>query len=347
MKMATSYQRKISILLFATVLFFFGALPAKAQTAAQPTDQITWHGYAQFWTNTDFDNSYTLSLRRLKFWIGSGPAFSEHWSFKVQALFTSLGSEKFFLQDVYGEYRNLSGNSSIRFGQFVPKYSLQRFQHDYQDIPLERAAAINITIPDGTLGVRDIGAQYTLRADHKRLEMNVGFFNGYGIKEYRANYTGYMFTHNLSYTLQSAKWQWKLGYSVMYRKAEDLSLKYLLPDSVLFSGNDFRCDIYALLKGNSFSIQAEYLNTWLNGNRAYGYYALTSIKINKKNEVYLSYDKYNDLISTTENNPWYIAGYNFRFKGDNNLVLTLDTRFRKENGSLKNLTSVQFQIFFH
>lgn len=331
---------------FMVLLLVMATFPAMAQTAAQPTDKVVWHGYTQFWINTDFNDTYSMALRRLKFWLGSGPAFSEHWSFKVQALFTSLGHEKFFLQDVFGQYSNKSGISSIRFGQFIPKFSLQRFQPDYLIPSVERANVINATIPDGTLGVRDLGLQYTLKTGQKHLEVNFGVFNGYGIKQYRLNYNGYLLTHNLSYTVKEKNAQWKFGYSVMYRKAVGLQLKHVLPDSVLFTGNDFRFDLYALFNSQYFDLQGEYLNTWLNGQRAYGYYALATIKMNSKNEIYLSYDKYKDLISTRDDHPWYIAGYNYLFK-NHDLMLTLDTRFRKENGSLKNMTSFQFQIFFH
>ncbi len=338
-------MKKINCFLAAIILTLL-TLNGFAQKPAAPTDKIEWHGYTQFWANTNFDNSYNFSLRRLKFWLGSGPTFSDHWSFKVQALFTSLGHEKFFLQDVYGQYHNKSGISSLRFGQFTPKYSLQRCQHDFQIPAIERANAINVLIPNGTLGVRDLGFQYTLKPAQRHLEVNFGIFKGSGIKEYKLNYSGYMFTHNLSYTIRQNKTLWKFGYSVMYRKAVDLQLKHILPDSVLFTGNDFRCDVYAMFNSRYFDLQAEYLNAWLNGERTFGYYALATIKANKKNEIYLSYDKYNDLIGSTTNNPWYIAGYNYKIKGDS-LILTLDTRFRDDDGSLKNITSLQFQIFFH
>ena len=340
-------SRKIGLTLLALVLavnvVFADGL---GKQKAKQTDKVVWHSYVQLWANTDFDQSYTMALRRLKFWLGSGPAFSEHWSFKVQALFTSLGHEKFFLQDVFGQYRNKSGASSIRFGQFIPKFSLQRFQPDYLIPSVERANVINATIPNGTLGVRDIGFQYTLKAAQKHLEVNFGVFNGYGIKQYRLNYSGYLLTHNLSYTVKKPHALWKFGYSVMYRKAEELQLKHLLPESVLFTGNDFRFDLYVLFNSKYFDLQGEYLNTWLNGQRAYGYYGLATIKMNPKNEIYLSYDKYKDLISTRDDHPWYIAGYNYLIK-KHDLMLTLDTRFRKENGSLKNITSLQFQMFFH
>jgi hypothetical protein len=343
MRLGKKIRLTILVFLLAVQVGFAGGL---GKQKPKPTDKVVWHSYLQLWTNTNFDGSYTMALRRLKFWLGSGPAFSDHWSFKVQALFTSLGHEKFFLQDVFGQYRNHSGVSSIRFGQFIPKYSLQRFQPDYMIPSVERANVINATIPDGTLGVRDMGFQYNLKAAQKRLELNFGIFNGYGIKDYRLKYKGYLLTHNLSYTIKKPKALWKLGYSVMYRKAVDLPLKHVLPDSVLFTGNDFRFDLYAMFNSKYFDLQAEYLNTWLNGQHVYGYYGLATIKINPKNEFYVSYDKYKDLINSRDDHPWYIAGYNYLFK-KHDLMLTLDTRFRKDKGNLKNITTLQFQIFFH
>ncbi|VAW30341.1 hypothetical protein MNBD_BACTEROID07-1964 [hydrothermal vent metagenome] len=335
------YRYYLIVLLLVTVTF-----PTLAQTATRPTDKVEWHSYVQLWSNTNFNRSYTMALRRLKFWMGSGPAFSEHWSFKVQALFTSLGHENFFLQDVFGQYRNKSGVSSIRFGQFIPKFSVQRFQPDYLIPSVERAAVINVGIPDGTLGARDMGFQYTLKAAQKHLEVNFGVFNGYGIKKYRLNYSGYLLIQNLSYAVTGKNTLWKFGYSVMYRKAEGLQFKHILPDSVLFNGNDFRCDVYALFNSKHLDIQAEYLSGWLNGERFYGYYALATVKINPKNEFYLSYDKFQDLISTTDDGPWYITGYNYLIK-KHDLMLTLDTRFRKETGRLRNIMTLQFQMFFH
>ena len=337
-------RKTVSLLIF--VLFISAALPVGAQTISGPADKVAWHGYTQFWMNTDFNRGYNLALRRLKFWLGSGPAFSDHWSFKVQALFTSLGHEKFFLQDVYGQYRNKSGVSSVRFGQFTPRYSLQRTQHDYLIAPIERAMVINASIPGSGLGVRDIGLQYNLKAYNGKIEVNAGVFNGYGIKTYRLGNTGFMLTHNFTYTIKRPHALWKLGYSVMYRKAVDLLLKTILPDTVLFTGNDFRFDVYALFRNQKLDLQAEFSKTYLNGSQAYGYYALATVYLNPKNELYFSFDHFKDLNPATSDHPWYVAGYNYLFK-KHDLMLTLDTRFRNDGGKVKNLTSMQFQMFFH
>ncbi|NOX84586.1 MAG: hypothetical protein GXO86_01270, partial [Chlorobi bacterium] len=180
-----------------TALILIMALsPASAQET-QHFKKVEWHAYTQLRFATNFNSYNNFSVRRLKFWIKSGPEFSKRWSFKAQAIFTSISKEKFFLQDVYIQYN--FGKSSIRFGQFIPRYSLQRFQPDYLIPSTERARAVNLLIPDGTLGVRDLGIQYNLTAAKGNLQFNIGLFNGYGIKEYRYNNSGIMATQNLSY----------------------------------------------------------------------------------------------------------------------------------------------------
>lgn len=341
-------MRKTSLFIFFFILIAVNTSVAGnlGMKKAKPQSKVFWHSYIQLEANTAFENSYYIGIHRLKFWLGSTPAFSQHWSYKVQVLFATQKKEKLFLQDAYGKYRNKSGVSIIQFGQFVPKFSLQRFQPDYLIPSVNRANVINAVIPDGTMGVRDIGVQYNLKPDHKKLEINFGFFNGYGIKVYHFSNKGYLLTQNLSYTIPGKKSQWKFGYSVMYRKAFDLPLKNILPDSVLFSGNDFRIDLYGLFNSRYLNVQAEYLRAWLNSNPADGYYVLTTIKPSQKNHIYLSYDKYNDLIDSTNNKPWYVIGYNYLINKFN-LMVTLDTRFRDDGGRMKNVTSLQFQMFLH
>ncbi|RKX75544.1 MAG: hypothetical protein DRP49_04490 [Spirochaetes bacterium] len=182
----------------AFLIILLVASSVQAQETSAPKS-LEWHAYTQLRFATDFDSYNNFSVRRLKFWINSGPGFSKHWSFKAQAIFMSIQNEKFFLQDVYGEYR--WKNSSIRFGQFIPQYSLQRFQPDYLIPSSERARAVILLIPDGTSGVRDIGVQYNLSAVNNHLQFNEGLFNGYGIKEYRFNNAGFLATQNLSYSI--------------------------------------------------------------------------------------------------------------------------------------------------
>ncbi len=94
-----------------------------------------------------------------------------------------ITTEKPTLQDVKGFYH--WKQFRLNFGQFVPHYSLQRFQHDFNIPMAERAAVINALIPDGTLEVRDIGIEGYWQNKNKTIESWLGIFNGNGIKEYR------------------------------------------------------------------------------------------------------------------------------------------------------------------
>ena len=129
-------------------------------------DKVNWNGYTQLRYTNNFNNVNSFAMRRMKLWVNSAPGFNEHWGFHVQTTITSYQNEKFFLQDVLAFYKQ--GQFRINMGQFVPHYSLQRFQPDYE-IPLtERADVINALIPNGTLGVRDIGfeTQYSSKKNY-------------------------------------------------------------------------------------------------------------------------------------------------------------------------------------
>ncbi len=313
---------------------------------AQKTSDIPveWHSYTQLRAASNFDDYTNFSVRRLKFWIKSKPEFSKHWSFKAQAIFMSLQKEKFFLQDIFVDYR--WGNSSIRFGQFIPKFSVQRFQPDYLIPSVERSRPVMFLIPDGTLGVRDIGAQYNLHDNKKRLEFNAGIFNGYGIKYYRFDNQGIMLTHNLSYTFALNKSKLRLGYSVMYRKADELQLLRILPDTVLYSGDEYHWNVYALFTSKVFNFQAEYFQANLSNGIAEGYYGLATIKLNPKNQIFLTYDLYESIYASDLNKPQVNIGYNY-LMDDYKMMLTLDTGFREVGGKLSNITVLQFQLFIH
>ncbi|RLD85802.1 MAG: hypothetical protein DRJ09_12470 [Bacteroidetes bacterium] len=326
------------------VLFLLFVLVAN-QFFAQETklsQSIDFNGYIQLRGITDFDNYTSFSVRRLKLWVKSKPGFSEYWSYKIQTTFSSFLQEKFFLQDVKIGYK--TGRFSFDIGQFVPQYSLQRFQHDYILGPVERTKAVNVLIPDGTLGVRDIGLQINFITKNKFFETHLGLFNGYGIKEYRFKNSGYMFTHKSAVNIPIKKHLVKLGYSLQYRKAEDLQLHFILPDSVLFSGNDFRFNLFAMFKSKLIKLQAEYLNANLDGSKAYGYYFLSVINISK-HQIVLSVEDYKDLIQETSDKPNYRIGYNYLIK-DYKIKISLDNYFRLNSGKIENYyASLQLQLF--
>ncbi len=330
--------------LYLTVFILMMVFPAGFAGQEKPPEKVDWHAYTQLRFSTNLKNNYNFSVRRLKFWLHSGPDFSKHWSFKAQAIFMSISKEKFFLQDIYGQYR--WKNSSICFGQFIPQYSLQRFQPDFLLPNMERARAVNLLIPDGTLGVRDIGVQYNLFAMEKKLQFNIGLFNGYGIKDYRFNNAGMMITQNFSYLIPIKNASLKFGFSLMYRKAQNLYLPFVFSDTLNFTGNDFRFNINGIFSSKIFDVQAEYLQANLDGAVAKGYYVISTIRFNEKNHAYFMYDHYTNAYDSERNNPWYVAGYNYLFKSTD-IMLSLETGFTKSGQEWNNRTVLQFQIFFH
>ena len=306
-------------------------------------DNTEFNGYIQIRGITNFDNYTSFSVRRLKFWLKSKPEFSKNWSYKIQTTFSSLSQETFFLQDVKITYN--TGLFSFDIGQFVPQYSLQRFQSDYKIETIERAKPINILIPNGTLGVRDIGLQANFNTKNKLFKTHLGIFNGYGIKEYRFNNQGYMITHKSSFQIPIKQNIIKLGYSLQYRYAENLQMKFILPDTILFNGHDFRYNLFAMFKSKSIKLQTEFLQADLeNNNNTFGYYFLSAYNF-ENNQIVFSFEKYKDLIEKTSDNPYCRIGYNYFIK-DYKIKLSLDTYFQIGANTLEYYyANVQLQIF--
>lgn len=322
----------ITLLVFSTTVF--------AQTAT--THKVHWNGYMQANFSTNFNDVHSFALRRLKLWLFKKPDNNNPWGFRVQTTISSLHDQKFFLQDVEAYY--VRNQIRIDIGQFVPAYSLQRFQPDFI-IPLtDRSAAINYLIPNGKLGVRDIGVELNYLSKNKKLETWIGLFNGNGIKTYKLNNNGFLLTNKTQ--IHFLNHRLKAGYSFMYRKADNLSMIGILPNSVTFSGNDIRYNLFAQYQSKIFEIQAEYLYANLNGQIASGYYVLTTFSFSK-NQFAASWNQYNDLLTSTSNAPTVHLGYNYLMNG-NKLKIMIDNGFQINKGNISHyLSTVQFQLFFN
>jgi len=183
--------------LFYITVFTILSLETFAQKQVIP--KVEWNGYTQLRFTSNFDDVNSFAMRRMKLWINSAPDFSNHWGFHVQTTITSYQNEIFLLQDVLAFYKK--GQFRIIIGQFIPHYSLQRFQPDYEIPLVERAGVINALIPNGTLGVRDIGIETQYSSKDKHLQAWLGIFNGYGIKEYRLNNSGILLTQKTAFNI--------------------------------------------------------------------------------------------------------------------------------------------------
>ena len=321
-------------------LLVFSVTTISAQDKELP--KVLWNGYAQLRFTSNFDDVNSFALRRMKLLVNSASGFSQHWGFHLQTTITSLQNEKFFLQDVLAFYKQ--GQFRINMGQFKPHYSLQRFQPDYE-IPLtERADVINALIPNGTLGVRDIGVEGQFSTNDKRIQSWLGIFNGYGIKDYRFDNSGIMLTQKTQLAFVQKHLQ--MGYSLMYRKADQIKISNVLPDTVSYSGDDMRFNLFAKYHSGNFHIQAEYLWANLNQQIANGWYLLAQYNLNK-NQFVASWNQYTDLINSTEDLPMVQLGYNHAIKSDK-LKLMVDNGFQIDKGNISHyLTTIQIQLFFN
>jgi hypothetical protein len=316
------------------------SLPRTGQ-AATPLENAEFKGYIQIRAEDNFNGPSGFLLRRLKMWLRSNPELSP-WSYKIQATFSGLSGEKFFLQDVKIGYR--SGNFSCDLGQFVPQFSLQRFQHDYRLPVLERARVINVLIPNGTLGVRDVGLQFNYENTRSHIRTHFGIFNGYGIKHFRSDNKGYLLTHKTSLGMFHGMPHFRVGYSLQYRKADRLWLKDILPDSVRFSGDDFRYNVFAVFREKCLTVQAEYLQAILGGHKAWGYYVLGSVSLHK-HQLAVECEEYKDSIVSTRDGSFARLDYNYLWQSYKT-KFSLDYYFPLTHTSPKaSVISCQIQLF--
>ncbi len=305
-------------------------------------NKVDWNGYTQLRGSSNFNDNTGFMLRRLKFWVKSTPDFSQHWSYKVQVLFTSWMQEKFFLQDAKISYK--AGLFTIDAGQFVPLYGLQWSQPDYKIAAIERAQVVNALHPDGTLGVRDLGFQLNFHTKNYLIETHLGIFNGYGIVEYHFNNKGFMVSHKTAVNIPLEHNKLQAGYSLMYRDAHNLQLKHIFPDTVLYTGKDFRFNVFAHFSSKYIDLQGEYQNANFEKDKAWGFYLLSAINI-KKSQIVLSFEEYKSTYSE-EHSPYYRFGYNYLFR-KYKIKVFLDNYFQIKNGGLNNYyASLQLQLFF-
>jgi len=333
-------MKKLSIFLILSSLTFL----VFSQTTEENKLKVDWNAYSQIKFSIDFNDNYNFSLRRLKLWLKSSPDFSEHWSYKIQTTLSSLKNENFFLQDVKLGYK--ASIWSFDIGQFVPEYSLQRFQSDYLLPVTERATVINSLIPNGTFGARDIGIQANIKTKNNVWQTHFGIFNGYGIKEYRFNNKGVLLTNKSELNLITGTGAIKAGYSVMFRKADNQIYPKIMPDTILYSGNDFRYNFFLLYKTKFFEIQGEYLTAVFDNNQhSEGYYIMSAINL-RKHQIVLAYEDYKDIISSSSDFPYYHIGYNYLIN-KHKIKLFFDNDFQIINNKIQNyLASVQLQVFF-
>ncbi len=334
------YSKIIIIGLFALTL---------QQTFAQ--SKVDWNGYLQYRFSDNYLNQTNFSIRRAKFWvIGNLPLeSSDSWNYKLQAIFHQQVKYEFWLQDVLVSYK--TNGFEITAGQFVPDYSLQRKQPDYA-IPLdERADVVNALVPGAETMARDIGFELKLTdnktgAFPKGFSISFGFFNGNGANNVSNEKNFLYVNHGSLLLLNNPRSKMELDYSLSYRHAHNLQFSKIFGNNFSFTGNDFRFGIGGKLNIGRFEFQSEYLEAHPGSQKAYGYYALCDYLPASKNLLTLSVEQYNDINTSTPDDPWYVFGYSYLIQG-NDIKISLDNKFQFTSNKTNSLTTLQFQYFFN
>ncbi len=223
-------------------------------------------------------------------------------------------------------------------------YSLQRKQPDSKIPLVERAAVVNYLVPGGESLGRDIGIEFRI-ADYKYGSFSLGFFNGNGVNNisYKKNF---LFVNRGSFLLiNNSASKIVFGYSLAYRNAHNITFSKIFGNNEAFTGKDFRFGFDEQFGIGNFELQSEYLQANIGGKKAGGYYALLSCILSAKHLLSFSVEQFNDLNPATPNEPWYIAGYTYKLKGDE-IKFSLDNEFQFLSNKTNSVTILQLQYFF-
>jgi phosphate-selective porin len=304
--------------------------------------QATWGGYVQTRFATDYRNTTGFSIRRAKLYTDGIAPFDSNLSVRVQAIFRWQNAGTFTLQDAYADYR--FSNTSFRFGQFVPEFSLQRIQSDAVIPVVERALAVDALIPSAETYARDIGMQIRLYPSN-HWHLTLGVFNGNG-----GNQSGNIDRHLLYVarpTFDATLFdsiRVHGGMSFAYRDKSDMTFKRIFGNLIPFSGKDFRWGGEWSLSSSRWGLQTEYLQANLGGRTASGYYVIGTFSIDRADEVVGLVDRLDDLDPATQNATWYGGGWNHYFAG-NRFKIQCVGRVQFDSGHNQYATTVQLQTY--
>ncbi len=313
-------------------------------SAQESGHKVNVESYAQLRLSSDLAGNNTFQIRRLKFKFTSPPSFSPHWSYYMKFEISSKHFAMPSLLDLRVGYK--TGNFKFYFGQFLPDFSLERFQSDTKISTVERAEIVDDFIPAGGMGKRDLGLQVSYCNKNKSIYTSLGVFNGRGVSQWKYDNSTYLVVHKAYITHRfDSTGSVQAGYSMMYRHAQDLPLSTILGQGALFTGDDYRVNGFLSATYKNLFLQAEVIKLWLNGAQAWGYYALADYTLHKHQFV-LSVEKKQDLDNTTADDPLFYVGYNYLLKG-NDLKVSLAYSWQMTHGQIvNNLLLVQLQIFF-
>jgi Phosphate-selective porin O and P len=213
------------------------------------------------------------AIRRLKAMLDGGSPEGIHYH--LQLIYkTNLGSvtdNRVFLQDAYVAIPVARG-PSLKIGQFVPPFGLERFQSDWDLDLVDRTDVTSRMVVNGNLGksfARDRG----LEADWRRggWAISTGLFQGEGANM-NAKGNGPLGVVRVSYGEQGEiggrSFYWRTGLAGSSRHDADLSLSAELPGlsprvTSHFDGRDGRLNAFAGGGLGKVRGQGEVFATWL------------------------------------------------------------------------------------
>lgn len=324
---------------------FLGVLLCFSIAGAQDTGRRHHvESYAQLRLSSNLSGQNVFQIRRLKLKLTSTPSFSQHWSYYVKFEVSSKHLAEPHLLDMRVGYK--VNNFKFYFGQFLPDFSLERFQPDTWVPDVERAQIIDDFIPAGGIGKRDLGMQMCYVPESGKFYTSVGVFNGRGVKWWQVDNSTYLVVNKSYLKLgNDSLFGFELGYSAMYRYAHELPLPSILGDGMIFTGQDIRLNAFARFYYSGLSLQGEYIVLWLNAQRAYGYYLMADYTCGK-NQFVFSAEKEQDLNPLSSDTPLFYLGYNYLIKG-HDLKLSFAYAWHIYHGQWQDpLLMAQLQIFF-
>lgn len=244
--------------------------PAQAEETGDPSPYIpVLSSYVQIRYTAPSEGDGTWAVRRLKAMIDGGPPRGV--LYHVQFIYkTNLGSstdDQVVMQDAY-VILHPSGSTSIKAGQFVPPFGLERFQPDSRLDFVDRTDVTNRFVVNGNLGrsfARDRGVETDWR--RQGWELSAGLFRGGGANmPGRGN--GPLATLRASdrgaVTLGRHSLSWRAGLAAAERRAADLDVSAVLPElspslTRHFDGRDRRINAFAETAWGPVRAQGEYI----------------------------------------------------------------------------------------
>lgn len=353
-------RRSLRPVASAAMVVLAGTALSAVDLAAQ--SPIRWHGYAQLrYARTDPDTGF--SVRRAKLWLNGPVPDVSHLAFRVQGIFRSSASGAFVLQDFFVQYGGR--RASLRVGQFVPAFSLQRSQPDYLLPLIERASVVETLVPGARTMGRDIGVQASVTPGSGAVNLAAGLFDGSGANRASGKSGDFLATGRMTLSGRVVSGlRGSLGGSLAWRSTHGTDVGALSTEGSSFAGHGFRWGTDARVVGAGWEIQGEYIRADLGGEISHGYYVLGGLDLSARNEVAVSVEKVSTAAAGGSSEPWYIAGFTHvlggalartpggqsakpALNGPMPTKVMADVRFRVVDGAAIFGAAVQLQAFVH